>query len=327
MPKGQGALEYILLLGGVIAIVVVAYTMLSGVGTQANQMIQQRLEELMGGTKAVDGRYVFAFYEDFEVWEGWETLGKGKVSQSDEQSWEGRFSLKKHGSCHPSGGRKKLPEVLVRDKNMTIVMEVLGRRDSLRQCNADRFGLEDEQKRGYLFNFSHGKSPYLKIDKLTGWATYILASEPLKSDIVGSWYRARLEISEHEVSVTLFKDDGTEILSLSYSDKSFSSFSHFTVRGGIPYYLDLVRVWKKASVTVNISEGRIEVVNETDQDFKNIQIPLKIKNVKEIRLNGSLVPFCYEHQDLTCDSNPKDVKRVWVKLSINAKQTLVLTYS
>lgn len=51
--RAQGALEYILLLGGVIAIVVLVYSMLTGFGGATNQLINERLgaynEAITGG--------------------------------------------------------------------------------------------------------------------------------------------------------------------------------------------------------------------------------------------------------------------------------------
>lgn len=78
--RAQGALEYVLLVGGIIAIVVLAYTILTGMGGQANKMLYERLEEYGEGV-SVKAAPVMSLEDDLSLES---TMGLGITESSVE---------------------------------------------------------------------------------------------------------------------------------------------------------------------------------------------------------------------------------------------------
>jgi len=189
---------------------------------------------------AHDPSKVFRFFDNLEVWSGWGTLGNGSVTQACDRKYDGCYSLKKINNCDPHGGYKDLGFTIDRSG---WALEYAGFRGSGEgtDCYADRVGLEDANGNGYSFALGHGSSPSLWIDKRSNGSPTELGKTSI-TDILSEWYIARLILLPDKVIARLFKNDYTLHAETSANDTSYTSFSRVAVRGGRPYYLDVIRL-------------------------------------------------------------------------------------
>ena len=112
-----------------------------------------------GESSASDGESTFLFFDDFEKWEGWKNYRNGVVSQSNDTSLSGVYSLKKSNYNDPNGGYKLLPYYIGRD----IVLEGwIYRPSSWSGGSIDRIGIEDENFNGKALIFSPQKDRFEK---------------------------------------------------------------------------------------------------------------------------------------------------------------------
>ncbi|RLF82401.1 hypothetical protein DRN38_00075 [Thermococci archaeon] len=210
-----------------------------------------------------DGSKVFKFFDDIETWTGWEKVGDGDVTQTTEQVYHGAYSLKKISNCDPHGGRKSLGFTL--DRNYWIV-EFFRRRNSGEgtDCYADRTGVEDANGNGYSAGFSHGSSPSIYVDKRSGGSATQLGSTSV-SDILSEWYIAQLILTPSVVKTRILKKDYTLHAETTVSDTTYTSFTHIYIRGGRPYYVDVIRIRKYVDPEPSVQVlSSINVIKELD---------------------------------------------------------------
>ena len=84
-------------------------------------------------------------------------------------------------------------------------------------------------------------------------------------------------------------------------------------------YFDWVRVYKIANPEPTVSvENFTVIINNSAGNLSDFQISFQTNyTVFAVRdENSNYLPFCYEHTNGECDSNPEDIKAIWVKANL-----------
>jgi len=222
-----------------------------------------------------DPAQVFDFLDDFETWEGWTQYKSGVVSQSDEQAYEGTYSLKKDSYGDPNGGYKPLGFTL----DYGFVLEAWIKRTYLSGSNADRIGVINDSGNGYGPYIDHG-SDVVKIDERSSYtASQIGTSGSLSSDPVNEWYFVRFYWKpDGTIRVEVYDQSGTLLGTATATDTTTKAFTRVYVFGGYTYFVDLLRIRKyvdpEPSITAIGSEeeytpAHLEYAGEVSVEFLN----------------------------------------------------------
>ncbi len=186
----------------------------------------------------------FDFFDDIETWDGWVQNGSGVISQSSEEAYDGRFSLKKDLYGDPNGGYKNIGLTIT----YPFVFEAWVKRTYLSGANYDRIGMIGSTGAGYGIAVGHGASPAVGIDVRSSFSSVTLVTtSPLSSDPVYAWYFVRLIWNNGEINAFVYSAAGALLGSASLVDTTYSSFSNVYVYGGYTYFVDQIRVRKYAN--------------------------------------------------------------------------------
>ncbi|MHC1624028.1 MAG: XkdQ/YqbQ family protein, partial [Candidatus Methanospirareceae archaeon] len=179
------------------------------------------------------------FQDDFETWEGWIQYGNGVVSQSNEEAYEGSYSLKKDAYGDPNGGYKELGAVL----SQPFKLEVWVKRTYLSGANYDRIGVIDEDGNGYGFIVDHGgnrvglerRDSYTGVSSSQVWAS-------LTKSVTYDWYRAVFIWKNGWMKVEIYDQSGEKVGEVETTDYIYSRFTRVYVFGGYTYYVDALKI-------------------------------------------------------------------------------------
>jgi len=183
---------------------------------------------------------VFLFFDNFETFSGWSKYGDGNVYQDRSMSYEGCYCLRKDDNCDPNGGYKLLGFTIDRS-GYALMYSGIRISGQGTDCYWDRVGLEDANWNGYSFAFAHGSPAYLRIDKRTNASATTIA-EIQVTDILSTWYIAKLILLPDRVIARLYKDDYTLHAETTSTDTQYTTFDRVVVRGGRPYRIDVLRL-------------------------------------------------------------------------------------
>ena len=298
------------------------------------------------------GTAVFDWYEDMESWSGWSNLGSGEVVQSSTYVFEGQYSAKKQTNCDPHGGYKSMGITLDRN-NWTLEFRAYRVEGEGTDCYADRLGLEDVGVGGYTFALIHQTdgTDSLGIDVRASDGTGTPYSKDLTVHITDEWYIGQLILTPSQVIAKLYYENGSFIDEYVLSDTSYTSFDDFVIRGGYPYYVDVVRVRKYIDPEPAITLGTVErnsfmfsyriPINITEQsgnDLTDYQVMLSINTTKlyqegkiradcgdlkftnETSFNFSEWNFEYPYWIEVCNVSGGN-STIWIKVNLTASST------
>lgn len=201
---------------------------------------------------------VFEFFDDFETWQGWSNYGSGVVYQSNDEAYDGLYSLKKDDNNDPNGGEKLIGKTLGRGY---ILEGYVYRPRNWGGGSQDRLGLEDSNHRGYTMGVVHNrnnpKNERIKIDRRNP------NSQSIGNTIIrvpeGEWYFFRMIFDYPQLTFEIYTqgsaDWGRRYLTTSApyaqvlaSDSTYDSFDRVVIHGGYEYYVDSLRIRKYATV-------------------------------------------------------------------------------
>jgi hypothetical protein len=192
-----------------------------------------------------NGSATFEFFDDFEEWSGWEDVGTGNVAQTTTYVYQASYALIKQTNCDPNGGRKSLGFTLDRN-NWIVEFHRYRHSGDGTDCYADRTGAEDANGNGYSAGFTHGSSPQIYIDRRdTGTPTQLEVKST--TDILSGWYIAQLVLTPDEVKTRILYTNYMPHDETSTTDQTHSSFTYIYIRGGRPYYVDIIKIRKFTS--------------------------------------------------------------------------------
>jgi len=220
-----------------------------------------------------DPSKVFLFFDDFETWTGWNTVGSGVVKQDTTIYFHGSASLRKDTYCDPNGGYKLLPTPI--PGSTPIVLEAYVYRSQLTPCPADRFGLDTASP--LSGSSAVGIGPIImhyaslttfNIEEREGLSTagtLSSSSASISSSLIGKWVHV----------VVIYQPRGWDlyIQGKLYSGSTLlgsvsatlwsvpSQWAAIYVFGGYPYNIDLLFIHKYASPapTVTVSSTSTQV--------------------------------------------------------------------
>jgi len=236
---------------------------------------------------------VFIFYDGFEVWEGWIQHGQGKVEQSANYAYKGKYSLLKTYASDPNGGIKAIGTTI----DFPFVLEMRVRRQDYNGGNADRIGVVDDNGNGYGFVNSHNPTSHncqIQIDKRESYSGYPWSGYTIPFDIYQEWYTAKFIWNNGQLA-SIIEFEG-KTYSYTYSDSTYSSFTHVYVFGGYDYYVDEMWIYKYVdpAPTVTLTVGKKTSI-EVKDDFGNV-IPVGFLKLGEGKF--AQVNFPYEFYTL-----------------------------
>ncbi len=190
------------------------------------------------------------FYDGFETWTGWADYGAGTVYQSDEQAYEGSFSLKKDLRNDPNGGYKLLGGTVGRG----VILQGYTYRPSLWAGGSrDRVGLEDSSFNGYTFTVDHLRGR-IWIDRRDGGAPTRISPRVSWDPPEDEWYFWKMMIFENGTIVFQVYDLGGNLLAeVRAIDTTYSSFDRVSVHGGYEYYVDELVLWRPGTRCEHVS--------------------------------------------------------------------------
>ncbi len=188
-----------------------------------------------GQNASVSDAFGLVFFDDFEVFEGWQNYSSGVVEQSAEVSYKGRYSLKKTANNDPNGGYR----LIGRNVSRGVVLEgYVYRPTPYAGGRIDRIGIEDAGFNGYSFRVHHGQN-YISIDRRDAGAATEISTRVTWDPPENEWYYWRLFVYENgTVSFSTYYENGTLAASVSASDSTYASFDRVVVHGGYDYYVD-----------------------------------------------------------------------------------------
>ncbi len=211
------------------------------------------------------GNNTFYFFDDFETFSGWTTYGSGVVTQSSEQAYQGTYSAKKDTDCDSNGAYKLIGSTL----NLADGYAFEGRfyREDLSSCLANRLSLEDGSYNGYGLRFVHNSDPAsetLSVERRDSAIGTSLGSATYQALPEYSWYGFRFSTkSGGNYEIQYLGSGDASLASQSATDVNYSSFDRVCIRGGYPYYVDLLKIRKYNSPEPVTSIGSEENSGET----------------------------------------------------------------
>jgi len=212
-----------------------------------------------------NGSAVFEFFDDLESWNGWGDacyqrwwwrICCGEVTQTSSYKYEGNYALKKQDNCDPCGGWKDLGLTLDRS-NMLVEFHRLRIAGEGTDCYCDRTGVEDENGNGYSVGVCHGSQTLFIDVRDRGNPTRVgIVNIP---NILSNWYIAQLILTPNQVKARILDTDYNLIGETSTNNKEYSTFTQIAIRGGRPYYVDIIKIRKYVEPEPTVSIGDEEV--------------------------------------------------------------------
>ncbi len=213
-----------------------------------------------------NGSAVFEFFDDLESWNGWGDacydrwgwwrICCGEVTQTSSYKYEGNYALKKQDNCDPCGGWKDLGLTLDRS-NMLVEFHRLRIAGEGTDCYCDRTGVEDENGNGYSVGVCHGSQTLFIDVRDRGNPTRVgIVNIP---NILSNWYIAQLILTPNQVKARILDTDYNLIGETSTNNKEYSTFTQIAIRGGRPYYVDIIKIRKYVEPEPTVSIGNEEV--------------------------------------------------------------------
>jgi hypothetical protein len=179
------------------------------------------------------------FFDDFETFSGWATVGTGVVAQSSAQAYEGTFSALKNTSGDPNGAYKLLDAPVYRNFTLeTWIYSVEPRAGG----GADRISIVDSAGNGYSF-FTDSTS--LKVDRRTGYAATQLGTLTAITRPSNAWYRIVFTaLPNNTFVVDAYNSAGTLLGQyISPVDTNYTGpFDRVAILGGSAYHVDNLSV-------------------------------------------------------------------------------------
>lgn len=177
------------------------------------------------------------FYDDFETFTGWTTVGTGTVAQSSSQKYAGSFSAVKSAGGDPNGAYKLLGKEVYRKWKI----EVWFYRETS-AGSADRIAIVNSAGDGYGF---YNGSTVSVIERRDDYVATALTA-PAATRPFATWYRSVFEaFSDNTFTLTNYNADGTLINTVtSTADATYPGpFDRIAILGGATYYVDELTVY------------------------------------------------------------------------------------
>lgn len=204
-----------------------------------NSKIKSRKPFITAKPGQVKDKPTIYFYDNFETFEGWQDYRKGTISHSNDFSFNGNNSLKKHGNNDPNGGYKIFPEPI--SFNFCFSGWIY-RPSGKPGGKADRLAVEDENFNGYGFCVAHG-SNFLQIERRENGKPSQTNRGNDFSCPEDQWYQFLYYIKSNGIlELQILNSDGQSLISLSAQDNKFVTFDRIVIHGGQPYYVDELKV-------------------------------------------------------------------------------------
>lgn len=190
-------------------------------------------------TERVDSLGVL-FEDDFQEFEGWETLGEGIVVQSGENVHSGEHSLKKKGAADPNGGYKLLKHSVGSGFALTGWIYHPSQRSG---APADRLAVEDNQFNGYGFCITDSCTR-MWIERRDRLTPVTIGEQRTVSLSTDTWYRFAFYVrGDNTLGIYIYDDLGKEIEKIDgVRDQRYKEFDRVAVHGGAHYYVDELRI-------------------------------------------------------------------------------------
>lgn len=185
--------------------------------------------------------YPIVFFDDFETFTGWTTVGTGVVSQSSTQAYSGTYSAYKTTNGDPNGAYK----LLDRSINREFVLTAWIWRESDTGGTLDRLALVDSSGNGYgLATFASSTLQIERRDAYSGNSinTY---SPSWTRPVNTAWYKVEfIGNSDNTFTFNIYDDSGAfQDGFTSSADATYSGpFDRVAILGGYPFYVDDLRV-------------------------------------------------------------------------------------
>ena len=209
-------------------------------------------------TAESNGKSTFIFFDDMETWSGWTKYLSGNVSQDSTYSYSGTYSAHKTTSSDPNGAYIQLPNSLGRD----IMLEFwVNRNSTYVGGGADRIGVIDDNGNGYGFMVSHNKITTkggLYIDRRSSYGvpSYVGSIGGNDMSVKNTWRKATLSIGSDNSITATHSVPGSFDYTASGTDATTNSFSRIYIFGGFDYWIDDLRIRKKAPTEPVTTTGR-----------------------------------------------------------------------
>ncbi len=189
-------------------------------------------------------------YDGFETWAGWSDYGLGTVYQSDEQAYEGSFSLKKDSRNDPNGGYKPVGGTVGRG----VILQGYTYRPSPWSGGArDRIGLEDPSFNGYTFTVDHllGR---IWIDRRDGGDPTRISARVSWDPPENEWYFWKMIFfANGTIAFQVYDLSGDLLAQVRATDTTYTSFDRIVVHGGYEYYVDELTLWRPGTRCEHVS--------------------------------------------------------------------------
>jgi hypothetical protein len=190
-------------------------------------------------SSASDGDATFEFFDDFEDSDisDWSQYGSGTVQIANDG---GNFVLLKTANNDPNGGYSLFNNGSLSD------FEAVFRTKKINSNGGpmNRYGIEDGSFNGYGPRMTSFTSLISAIERRTGGAGTVLASNSTSVDVWDTWLTVKFRKSGNILEFELYDSTGSLIESIATSDSLYNSFDRFVVHGGWEFYTDDIKVRK-----------------------------------------------------------------------------------
>ncbi len=198
-----------------------------------------------------NGSAVFEFFDDFEVFTGWQNYSLGVVYQSNQQAYQGSYSIKKDSNNDPNGGYRLLGFTIGRG----YALEGYTYRPSgYTGGPVDRIGLENLLFNGYTFAVNH-RTNQVWIDRRTSGSPTLIGTSIPYNPPEDTWYFWRLSFWQNNTITFQIYLNNVLQTSVSATDASYTNFDRVVIHGGYQYFTDLLRLRKLASPEPRVFTG------------------------------------------------------------------------
>jgi hypothetical protein len=188
------------------------------------------------------------YTDDFETFNGYNTLGLGQFNSSTAQARSGSTSGLKTGNNDPNGGWKALPNPIGNEFSLTVWVY---RASGFSGGATDQLGLEDASFNGYTLNVDHNANT-INIDRRTAGVANALATNVAFDPPEDAWYRVQLtRAAANLLTLSIYDNTGALLATTSANDATTTSFDRITARGGWDYYIDDLTVTIPTSVAID----------------------------------------------------------------------------
>ncbi len=190
--------------------------------------------------RASKGKPRIVIFESFENEIDWKDYGTGQVSRSDENSWSGKYSLKKDKNPDPYGGYRLIGKKI---KPPFLFCGWIYRSDIAEGRWADRLAIEDENNNGYGFSISHGNR-VSAIERREGGKPTKSIKMDGSTPPLNKWYQFIMHVGlSGKLSLSIHDSTGVCLVNINGCwDKKYKEFDRIVIHGGYPYYVDDLKI-------------------------------------------------------------------------------------